>query len=200
MLIDNETSEICRTLLQRTGQGDTVAFAELYDRTAPAVYGLIRSVLPDVEEAEDVTFEVYVQAWRTASQYDPGRDDASCLLLATARRYVLDRIRTAPAPVGASGSHRTVPCEEVADPGGCRSCAQLLAAVPVASRDVLVWAYCGGQSLVEAAELLGITEAAAISRLGDALASLRHSRGSHSADVPLENGETRLPRQREGAR
>lgn len=178
MLIDSETSEICQTLLQRAGRGDTAAFAELYDRTAPAVYGLIRSVLPDVEQAEDATFEVYVQAWRAASQYDPGRDDASSLLMAAARRYVLDRIRTAPSRAGTSG---------------------LLAAVPVTSREVLVWVYFGGQSLVEVAELLGITEAAVISRLNDALASLRRSRGGHTADVPLRNGGTRLPRQREGA-
>ncbi|WP_442875875.1 sigma factor [Amycolatopsis sp. NBC_01488] len=103
-----QTSHICRTLLQRAGHGDVAAFAELYDRTAPAVYGLILSVLPDAEQAEDVTLEVYVQAWRTASRYDPARADAPCLLMVTARRYLLDRIRTAPSCEGRSGPPRRV--------------------------------------------------------------------------------------------
>jgi RNA polymerase sigma-70 factor (ECF subfamily) len=43
----------------RVGQGDAVAFAELYDDTAPAVFGLVRSIVPDPAQAERTTLAVY---------------------------------------------------------------------------------------------------------------------------------------------
>ncbi|UOZ03318.1 sigma factor [Amycolatopsis sp. WQ 127309] len=177
MQIDSEDSELCQLLLQRAGRGDATAFAGLYDRTAPAVYGLIRSVLPDVRQADDVTLEVYRQTWRVASRFDPDRDDACSLLMATARRYVLDKIRSAPSRDGGSGpAHPAV------------SYAQAMAAVPVACREVLGWSHFGGQPLAEVAKLLGIPVAEAVSRLNDALTSLR------------EAAETRHHRQRDSVR
>ncbi|WP_410574779.1 sigma-70 family RNA polymerase sigma factor [Amycolatopsis sp. cmx-4-61] len=188
MLIDSEQSEICQLLLQRAGQGDIAAFAGLYDRTAPAVYGLIHSVLPDAGQADDATLEVYLQTWRGASRFDPDRDDAYSLLMAIARRYVLDRIRTAPTHNSASGLAHRAKSGEDTDFTGRPSCARVLAVVPAACREVLVWSYFGGQSLVEVAELLGIPEAEAVCRLNDALASLRQ----------IEDAKP--PRRREDAR
>lgn len=201
MVTDSDNPRICQTLLLRAGQGDTAAFAELYDRTAPAVFGLIRSILPDVGQAEDTALEVYLHAWRTASRYDPGRDDASTLLMTAARRHAVERIRTAPPRDDASGQpHRAVSAEDVADLVRRPSCAHLLAKVPVASREVLVLVCFRGQTLVEVAELLGIQKDTAVSRLNDALASLRQCRGSHSVDVLPQARETSRPRQRDDAR
>lgn len=171
MVIDRDSERLCQALLQRAGRGDTAAFAEFYDRTAPAVFGLIRSVLPDVGQAERTTLEVYRHAWRTASRYDPRRDEASSLLMMTARRYVLEQIRTAP------------------------SCAQL----PASAREVLLLVHFGGQTVGEAAELLGLPEATVIRRLNDALSSLRHSGLGPAADPQTEAAEASVPRQREDA-
>jgi RNA polymerase sigma-70 factor, ECF subfamily len=196
VLIDSETSKTCQLLLKRAGRGDTAAFAGLYDRTAPAVYGLIRSVLPDAGQADDATREVYLQTWRAASRFDPDRDDACSLLMATARRYALDRIRTVPSRHSAAGlPDRAVSGEDVADGLVRPSCARVLATVPAACREVLALIYFGGHSLVEVAELLEIPEADVLSRLNDALATLRRLRFDGAS--PAE--ETTLPRQREDA-
>lgn len=83
-------AEICQALLVRAGRGDSAAFAELYDRTVPEVFGLIRSVVPDTRAAEEITVEVYRQVWWTASRYD---GDACTLLMTTAWWCARDRIR-----------------------------------------------------------------------------------------------------------
>lgn len=170
-MTDIDGPNICRTLLRRAGRGDAAAFAELYDRTSPGVFGLVRSILTDVGLAEDITREVYLHIWRTASRYDPDRGDPSTLLMTMARRYALDRVRTSPSRDGASG--QPPPAVLVERWAG----AHLSATAPVTSREVLVLIYFRGQTLGEVAEQLGITEATAISRLNDALSSLRGPRG-----------------------
>jgi RNA polymerase sigma-70 factor (ECF subfamily) len=101
MVTDSDHPAICRTLLRRAGQGDTGAFAELYDRASKAVFGLVHSVLPDARLAEDITFEVYLHTWRTASRYDPRREDAFTLLMTTAFRHAINAIRNVGAGQGA---------------------------------------------------------------------------------------------------
>ena len=61
-----------RLLLQVAG-GDEPAFAELYRRVAPAVFGLVGKVVRNPAQAEEVTQEVFVELWRNASRFDPGR-------------------------------------------------------------------------------------------------------------------------------
>ncbi|WP_051790962.1 sigma-70 family RNA polymerase sigma factor [Amycolatopsis jejuensis] len=198
MVTISDKSRLCQTLLQRAGQGDTAAFAELYDCTAPAVYGLVRSILPDVRQAEEATCAVYRHAWQTASRYNPGRDDVSTLLMTVARRYALDRLRTALPHDGASG--RPAPDDDVANLLRRLSGAEPVAALPVASGEALVLIYFRGQTLAEAAELLGIPADTVISRLNDAFSRLRRRHRSHSADAPTCAGQTHLPRQRENTR
>lgn len=196
-MTDIDGPNICRTLLRRAGRGDAAAFAELYDRTSPGVFGLVRSILTDVGLAEDITREVYLHIWRTASHYDPDRGDPSTLLMTMARRYALDRVRTSPSRDGASGQPPpAVSGEDVADLVERWAGAHLSAAAPVTSREVLVLIYFRGQTLGEVAEELGITEATAISRLNDALSSLR----DHSVSAPPQPRKTSRSRPREDAR
>ena len=58
------------TLLSRCSRGDEQAFAQLYDATARRVHGLVLRVVRDPAQAEEVTQEVYLQAWRTCARYD----------------------------------------------------------------------------------------------------------------------------------
>jgi sigma-70-like protein len=97
VVTDQVDAEICQALLLAAGRGDAAAFAELYDRTAPGVFGLIRSVLPDADEAERVVVEVYRHVWWAASRYDPADGDAYALLMTTAWRCARDRRPVAPS-------------------------------------------------------------------------------------------------------
>ena len=46
--------------------GDQSAFAELYDVLAPTVFGVVRRVVRDAAQSEEVTQEVFVEVWRNA--------------------------------------------------------------------------------------------------------------------------------------
>src|SRR5262245_60060764 len=81
-------------LLVAAGRGDESAFAALYDRVVPAVYGLVRRVVKDPSMAEEVCQEVLVDAWRTAPRYDPGRAPARSWMLVLAHRRAVDVVRS----------------------------------------------------------------------------------------------------------
>src|SRR4051794_26254029 len=71
-------------LLAAAASGDRTAFAELYDALAPLVYGLVRSIVADQDQAADVTGAAFVEMWRRAGQFDPQRGSAQSWSLATA--------------------------------------------------------------------------------------------------------------------
>jgi RNA polymerase sigma-70 factor, ECF subfamily len=83
--------------LARIATGDKRAFAELYDATSARMFGLIRRLLVDPAQAEEVTQEVYLEIWQTAARYKPERGSAISWMLTMAHRRAVDRIRASQA-------------------------------------------------------------------------------------------------------
>jgi len=52
------------SLLTHVARGDADAFEAVYDQMAGPVYGLIRRVLRDPAQSEEVTQEVLLEVWR----------------------------------------------------------------------------------------------------------------------------------------
>jgi RNA polymerase sigma-70 factor (ECF subfamily) len=84
-------------LLPRVAQGDQAAFAELYDQTAPRVLGLIKRLLKDHAQSEEVTQEVFLEIWQNATRFDSARGSAASWMLTMAHRRAVDRIRASQA-------------------------------------------------------------------------------------------------------
>ena len=82
-----------QSLIERSARGEQRAFAELYDDTAPYVFGILRKMLGSDERAEDVAQEVYVQIWRSADGFDPDRSSAWSWIALIARSRAIDRLR-----------------------------------------------------------------------------------------------------------
>ena len=85
-------------LLLRVAGGEREALAELYQRTRSAVYGLALSYLKNAHDAQDLTQDVYVQAWDCAEQYRPIGSPMGWLL-AVCRNLCLMRLRREERPV-----------------------------------------------------------------------------------------------------
>src|ERR1700712_574189 len=81
-------------LLARVAQGDKNAFAELYDQISPRVLGLVRRLLKDFAQSEEVTQEIFLEIWQNASRYDSSKGGASTWILTMAHRRAVDRIRS----------------------------------------------------------------------------------------------------------
>ncbi len=87
------TSNADRHILDRMATGDQTALADLYDRHATAVYSLALRIVGLPADAEDVTQEVFAQAWRTADRYDRARGEVAAWLLMMARTRAIDCLR-----------------------------------------------------------------------------------------------------------
>ncbi len=80
-------------LMGRAAWGGQAALGTLYDKTSSLVYGLALRILRDRSAAEEVTIEVYLQAYRQASSYDSSRGNPSAWLLMLTRSRAIDRLR-----------------------------------------------------------------------------------------------------------
>lgn len=80
-------------LIRRMARGDQAALTALYDETCSMVHGLAVKILRDESVAEDVTGDVYMQAFREASRYDAGRGGPLTWLLGLARRRSIEHLR-----------------------------------------------------------------------------------------------------------
>ena len=91
---DIEAAEL-QALVLRMARGDEQAIEQLYNATVRRVYNLVRRFCADDASAQDVTQEVYLQAWSQASRFDADRGVAIGWLLNLARSRALDAWRKA---------------------------------------------------------------------------------------------------------
>jgi RNA polymerase sigma-70 factor (ECF subfamily) len=163
-------------------RGDEAAFEAVYDRLAGPVYGVIRRVLRDPSQSEEVTQEVLLEAWRTAGRFDPAVGGAATWVMTIAHRRAIDRVRSTTA--AAEREHKTAdirPHDEVAeaveaslDRERVRRCLDGLTEV---QRESITLAYYGGYSYRQVAELLKVTLSAVKTRIRDGLIRMRDCLG-----------------------
>ncbi|MFF1443180.1 sigma-70 family RNA polymerase sigma factor [Streptomyces sp. NPDC058295] len=84
-------------LLGAVALGDQDAFAGLYDLVAGPVLGVVRAVLRDRAQSEEVAQEVLVEVWRSAPRYRPERGSAVNWVLTMAHQRAVDRVRSVQA-------------------------------------------------------------------------------------------------------
>jgi RNA polymerase sigma-70 factor (ECF subfamily) len=80
-------------LLALTAQGDHGAFEKVYDQVVAAVFGTVRRVVRDPCLSEEVTQEVFIEIWRTASRFNASRGSPIAWVATIAHRRAVDRVR-----------------------------------------------------------------------------------------------------------
>lgn len=170
-------------LVQRVATGDHAAFAALYDRIAPQVYGVVRKVLRDPAQSEEVAQEVLLEIWRTAARYDQSKSSAATWMLTMAHRRAIDRVRTEQAArdrterVASADVRRSV--DEVAEAVEGRAesdqVRRALEGLSELQREAIKLAYYGGYTYPEVARLLDAPLGTVKTRLRDGLIRLREA-------------------------
>jgi RNA polymerase sigma-70 factor (ECF subfamily) len=175
-------------LVQLVARGDTPAFEALYDKVAGSVYGVVRRVLRDPAQSEEVTQEVMVEVWRTATRFDADRGSATTWIHTMAHRRAVDRVRAAQAAHDRDervARRDQMPAfDEVADRVEARleqeQVRRCLDQLTDLQRESVTLAYYSGYTYREVAELLDVPLGTVKTRMRDGLIRLRDCLGVSS--------------------
>ncbi|MGW0555431.1 sigma-70 family RNA polymerase sigma factor [Streptomyces sp. NPDC002926] len=172
-------------LMVRAAQGDQEAFTGVYDEAVGPVTGLVRRVLRDPAQSEEVVQDVLVEVWRTAGRFRPDRGSAMTWIMTLAHRRAVDRVRASQASMDrehkAALLDRGTPFDEVTEQvetrvewQQVRRCVRTLTDI---QREAVTLAYYGGLTYKEVAESLSLPLGTVKTRLRDGLIRLRDCLG-----------------------
>jgi RNA polymerase sigma-70 factor, ECF subfamily len=153
-------------------------FDALYRSSAADVYAYVASLLRDRAAAEDITAQAFERAFRRRRSFNAGRGDERAWLFGIARNAALDELRRRkrhaalvvdPEDPVAEAAYET--------PDGERRAAlrAALAALEPRDREIVALKFHAGLSNAEIAQILGVSESNAGTRLHRAVNKLREA-------------------------
>jgi RNA polymerase sigma factor (sigma-70 family) len=163
MAFEDEQDDRVRALAARLVSGEERALEEIYDRWSALVHTYALRALRDPHDAEDVTQQVFVAAWRSRHTLNPSPTALPAWLLGIARHKVADaraaRARDAhrvaavvSLPGGHDGSDQSVD-DDVAERLVVR---QAVDELPDPRRTIMFLAFWEERSHAEIAEKVGL--------------------------------------------
>lgn len=174
------------TLIVRVAAGDSDAFAEFYDRWSGWLFALIVRILVDRAQSEEVLQEVFLEIWRSAASFSPGKGSARAWAVTMARRRAVDRVRSSQAARDREEQWRDympdvdLTVQAVEDSLAGEDVRRALDAVGEPQRSTLVMAYFTGLTHTEIARRTGVPLGTVKTRIRNGIARLRKEMGAES--------------------
>jgi len=170
----SDDAEIDAALVAAMAQGDRDALAKLYERHSSVLLGLAMRIVRSRLEAEDLLHDVFLEAWRSAKDFDPKRGRARTWLAIRMRSRALDLQKSARVSrnAGDTGLDLLVDEAQRTSPDHARVRAEL-AELGTDQRRVLELAYFEGLSCTEIAARCAIPVGTVKSRIAAGLDRLR---------------------------
>lgn len=169
-MIDRRSAD--EDLLEATRQGDLRAFDQLYTRYERRLFGYIRRMIGDRDQAEDLLQDVLLTVIRDRS-YDPSKGRFSAWLFTVARNRCLQQRRRAEVRERAP----RLPSEPVADPeqrvARTQQVRSAMAGLTDAQQQLLLLKQVGELTYRELADIHGVAEGTIKSRLHAATQAFR---------------------------
>ena len=180
---DEERPPDLAELIGRVARGHQNAFEQVYGLVSGPVYGLVLRVVRDPAQSEEVTQEVLVELWRTASRYEPVRGSAMAWVMTLAHRRAVDRVRSARAATereqraGRPEREYDQVAEQVQDNLEHEQVRRCLGTLTEVQRESINLAYYGGCTYREVGKLLAVPLGTIKTRMRDGLIRLRDCLG-----------------------
>lgn len=161
-----------QTIGERLAEREESALGEVYDQYSSYVYGLAVRVIGDACAAEDVVQEVFLCVWERPEAFDPARGSLRTWLGMLSHRRAVDYVRREEARrrrATREASRRPAAIPDVEEIATALVNAERVRAaldvLPDDQRRAIQLAYFGGKTYRQVAEVLGIPEGTAKSRL-----------------------------------
>ena len=181
-------------------RGDAAAFDAVFEQLGPSVFGVVKRVIRDPAQSEEVTQEVLLEVWRTAAKFDAGRGSATAWVMTLAHRRAVDRVRSVQkesererriATADIPYDMVTEAVESSLERERVRRCLNSLTEL---QRESVTLAYYRGYTYGQVASLLGVPTGTVKTRMRDALIRLRDCLGVASEKKLTRAGAgTRTP-------
>jgi RNA polymerase sigma-70 factor, ECF subfamily len=84
-------------LMSKVAASDQAAFAQLFDELSPHVLALIRRIVVDPAQSEEVLQDVFLELWQTAPRFDAVRGTVVSFVMTLGHSRAVDRVRASQA-------------------------------------------------------------------------------------------------------
>ena len=177
--------EIDPAVIRRVAQGDSVAFARVYDAFSGILYSLALRILERPEDTEELLQEVFLKIWRDAEDYDPRRGAPLAWAITITRHKAIDKIRSttrrlrlyeaAEAEAKNSSLPLAQPASDAASSENAQAVRESLGRLAPEVRESIELAFFGGLSHSQIAARLSLPLTTVKSRIRRAMMQLRQS-------------------------